>query len=84
VGGALLFVGNEVAGLHDLGVPEEFQGRGIGKALVDHASRVAAEAGSPAIVLLATGEGERVYLRCGFTEVARFGYWFKSFQREAI
>jgi predicted N-acetyltransferase YhbS len=81
VGATLVFAGSECAGLHDVDVLEAHRGRGIGAALVDHSCRSAAERGASSIVLLATGMGERVYERCGFVEVARFGYWYRSFQR---
>jgi GNAT superfamily N-acetyltransferase len=81
VGATLVFLGGECAGLHDVDVVEAHRGRGIGARLVDHSCRCAAESGAPSIVLLATGMGQRVYERCGFVEVARFGYWYRSFQR---
>jgi GNAT superfamily N-acetyltransferase len=83
VGATLVFLGHECAGLNDVDVIEPYRGRGIGAALVDHASRHAAAQGATRIVLLATGAGERVYARCGFDEVARFGYWYRSFQRRS-
>jgi hypothetical protein len=33
------------------------------------------------MVLLATTEGQRLYQRRDFTEVARFGYWYCASQR---
>jgi len=81
VGATMTFLGSECAGLHGVDVLEAYRGRGIGAALVDHSSRWAAERGASRIVLLATGMGEGVYRRCGFEEVARFGYWYRSFQR---
>jgi GNAT superfamily N-acetyltransferase len=81
VGATLVYLGNECAGLNDVDVVDEYRHRGIGAALVDHSCRYAAEHGASSIVLLATGMGERVYARCGFVEVARFGYWYRSFQR---
>jgi Acetyltransferase (GNAT) family len=81
IGAALVFLGIECAGLNDVDVLEPYRRRGIGAALVDHSCRYAAERGASSIVLLATGMGENVYARCGFVEVARFGYWYRSFQR---
>ena len=81
VGRLELFIGQECAGIHGLTVDEEHQGRGVGSALLEHACHEAAAAGSPRVVLLATTEGQRLYERRGFTEVARFGYWYRSFQR---
>ena len=81
VGASLLYLGRETSGLHGLDVLEEYQGRGIGSALLEHTCREAAARGASSMALLATSEGERVYQRCAFQEVARFGYWFRSFQR---
>jgi GNAT superfamily N-acetyltransferase len=81
VGATLVFLGTECAGLHDVDVLEAHRGRGIGAALVDRSCRYTAESGASSIVLLATGMGQRVYERCDFVEVARFGYWYRSFQR---
>ena len=81
VGATLVFLGTECAGLSDVDVVDDYRRRGIGAALVDHSCRYAATRGAPGIVLLATGMGQRVYGRCGFVEVARFGYWYRSFQR---
>jgi ribosomal protein S18 acetylase RimI-like enzyme len=49
--------------------------------LIEQGCRDAAESGATEIVLLATTEGQRLYERRGFTEVGRFGYWYRSFQR---
>ncbi len=81
VGATLVFLGTACAGLHDVDVLEPHRGRGIGAALVDHSCRYAAKTGARSVVLLATGKGQRLYERCGFVEVARFGYWYRSFQR---
>lgn len=81
VGATLVFLGSECAGLHDVDVIETERGRGIGGALVDHSCLYAAKSGASSIVLLATGMGESVYARCGFVEVGRFGYWYRSFRR---
>jgi GNAT superfamily N-acetyltransferase len=83
VGATLVFAGTECAGLHDVDVVEAYRGRGIGVALVNHACQHAAGLGASTMVLLATSDGQRVYERCGFSEVARFGYWYRSFQRPA-
>ena len=74
VGHLELFVGSACGGIHGITVDESMQGRGIGSALLDRACQAAAAAGSAQVVLLATTEGERLYTRRGFREVARFGY----------
>ena len=81
VGRTELFIGTECAGIHGLSVSEIHQGRGIGSALLERACHEAALAGSRRVVLLATTEGQRLYERRGFTEIARFAYWYRSFQR---
>lgn len=80
VGASLLFIGEECAGLHDLTVVEELRGRGFGAALLTHTCREALRRGASKMALLATSDGQRVYERCRFTEVARFGYWYRSFR----
>ena len=81
VGRVELFVGTECSGIHGLSVDESHQGRGIGSALLERACAEATHAGSPSVVLLATSEGHRLYERRGFVEVAKFAYWYRSFQR---
>jgi ribosomal protein S18 acetylase RimI-like enzyme len=81
VGSSELFLGAECAGLHSLTVPEQYRHRGIGTALVEHACAEAVRRGASTIVLLASSDGRPLYERCGFGEVARFGYWYRSFQR---
>jgi GNAT superfamily N-acetyltransferase len=81
VGASMLFLGDETAGLHDLTVLESHRGRGIGSALLEHTCREARRHGAGRMVLLATSDGQRVYDRTGFEEVARFGFWYRSFQR---
>jgi GNAT superfamily N-acetyltransferase len=80
--GALeMFLGSECAGIHGLSVLDDFRRRGIGSALLEHACEAARRHGARSVALLATTEGHRLYQRRGFNEVARFGYWYRSFQR---
>jgi len=81
VGAIELFLGSDSAGIHALSVLDTHQRRGIGSALIEHACNEARHQGAPTIGLLATTEGQRLYERRGFREVARFGYWYRSFQR---
>jgi GNAT superfamily N-acetyltransferase len=81
IGASLLFLGSECAGLHDLTVAPEHRGRGYGAALLARTCREAWKRGASTMALLATSDGQRLYERSGFSEVARFGYWFRSFQR---
>jgi ribosomal protein S18 acetylase RimI-like enzyme len=81
VGAIELFHGTDSAGVHALSVPERYQGRGIASALLEAGCKHARDAGYEDMVLLASTEGQRLYQRRGFVEVARFGYWYRSFQR---
>jgi GNAT superfamily N-acetyltransferase len=81
VGAIETFVGQTGAGIHGLTVLDPFRGRGIGSALVEYACEDAARRRAKTMALLATTDGQRVYSRRGFVEVARFGYWYRSFQR---
>jgi GNAT superfamily N-acetyltransferase len=81
IGAIELFLGSESAGLHALTVLDGYQGSGIGSALIEHVCQDAVRSGAKTIVLLASAEGQRLYEQRGFSEVARFGYWYRSFQR---
>jgi len=81
VGAIEVFAGSECAGIHGLSVLERYQRRGIASALLEHACDEMRAAGARSIGLLATSEGQQVYVRRGFREVARFGCWYRSFQR---
>src|SRR5262249_23783754 len=81
VGSIEIYVGSEIAGVHGLSVLDAYRRRGIASALLDHACEDVRAVGSRRIGLLATSEGQQVYARRGFREVARFGCWYRSFQR---
>jgi GNAT superfamily N-acetyltransferase len=80
IGAVELFIGRDAAGLHDLVVDERHRGRGIGSALIERVCAEAHRAGRDRVALLASTEGAPVYLRRGFEEVARFGYYYRSFR----
>ena len=80
-GAVEVFLGEEAAGIHGLSVLDDYQRRGIGSALIEHGCHEAARSGADTMVLLATSEGRHLYEQRGFREVARFGYWYRSFQR---
>ncbi len=82
VGAMEVFIGSRSAGIHGLSVLDKHEGRGIGSALIEHGCRDAVRSGAKTMVLLATTEGQRLYERRGFSEVGRFGYWYRSFQRD--
>ena len=76
-----LFLGSACAGVHGMSVLERYQRRGVASALIEHACNDLRGLGAKSLGLLATTEGQQLYLRRGFREVARFGYWYRSFQR---
>jgi GNAT superfamily N-acetyltransferase len=82
VGAIEVFLGSDCAGIHGLSVLDSYQRRGIASALIEHACDDLRELGAQAVGLLATTEGQRLYVRRGFRDVAQFGYWYRSFQRD--
>ena len=66
IGGALLFAGDGVAGLHWLGVPQMFRKRGAGVLLTCESIAVAARLGYANLVLQANPDVVQLYLRLGF------------------
>jgi len=69
----------EVGNIHELVVDPDFQGMGIGKALLSEALR--RFSGDHGKVMLWVGEGNekarKLYLKLGFREVGRAGVWIK-------
>lgn len=82
VGAIEVFWGSECVGIHALSVPTRYQRRGFASALLEHACQDVRERGARRIGLLASSEGQRLYAQRGFREVARFGCWYRSFQRD--
>lgn len=66
-GTALLYRTGEAVGVHQVGVPQAFQGRGIGKALMLHALAAAGKEGAAVMTLQASSAGRGLYERLGFT-----------------
>ena len=69
VGGALLFAGDGVAGLHWLGVPQMFRKHGAGILLTRQALAQAARMGYSHLVLQANLEVVQLYTRLGFDKI---------------
>lgn len=69
VGGALLFLGDGVAGLHWLGVPQMFRKRGAGVLLTEEALVRSARMGYSHLALQANPEVVSLYSRLGFDRV---------------
>jgi ribosomal protein S18 acetylase RimI-like enzyme len=74
-GTAALLIRHGVAGLYVITVRPEFRRRGIGTALTAAALAAARDRGVPVATLHATPDGEPVYRRMGFTEVARYRHF---------
>ena len=74
-GTAALLDRHGVAGLYVITVRPEFRRRGIGTALTVAALAAARDRGLPVATLHATPDGEPVYRRMGFTEVARYRHF---------
>ncbi len=81
VGGALLYLDGECAGLWDVGVPEARRNRGIGAAITAYASGVAKDHGYRDSVLIASGMGYSVYRKVGYEEVCKMSYWYSRLNR---
>lgn len=78
VGACTMFRSAVAIGFHDVGVIQSERGTGIGSSLIAHACRVARERGGKDAVLLSSGMGYGVYLRAGFEEVCKIGYWYRA------
>jgi len=74
-GTAALLGRHGVAGLYVITVRPEFRRRGIGTALTAAALAAARDRGLTVATLHATPDGEPVYRRMGFTEVARYRHF---------
>ncbi len=66
IGGALLFAGEGIAGLHWLGVPQMFRKRGAGVLLTLQSLAMAAHMGYTQFVLQANHDVVKLYLSLGF------------------
>ncbi len=78
LGHAMIFLGAGVAGVYDVGTIQRARGKGIGTAVTIAAATHARKLGYHYAVLKASGEGESVYQRIGFTEVCRMSLWYYS------
>ena len=79
VGACTLFLDRKIVGFHDVGVLPNARGQGIGTALMLHACEFARQLGAVGAVLIASAMGYGVYVRAGFAEVGRIGYWYRRY-----
>nr|WP_277611068.1 GNAT family N-acetyltransferase [Microbulbifer celer] len=64
---ALLFRTGEVTGVHQVGVPERFRGRGIARELMQALLARCQQSGAGRVTLQASEMGEGLYRQLGFT-----------------
>lgn len=69
-GTAILYQSNNNMGIHQVGVLPNFQGRGIGKALMLHLVALAKQKACKSITLQASQDGIAMYLNMGFTPLS--------------
>lgn len=72
VGTCTLSLGTEVGALYCIATDADFRHRGVATALTRQALRITRETGRSIVTLQATSEGEPVYRKIGFEEVARY------------
>ena len=82
VGTAIIYsaVGN--AGIYDVEVIDEFQGQGIGTALLQDVCVFARERGARLAVLAASEQGVGFYSRFGFRQVGRYPTYYYSIKKQ--
>jgi ribosomal protein S18 acetylase RimI-like enzyme len=72
VGTCTLSLGTDVGALYCIATVGDFRRRGVATALTREALRLTQESGRSIATLQATSEGEPVYRKIGFEEVARY------------
>lgn len=75
VAGMLLYCKNGNAGIHEVGTLEAYRGRGIAKALLQHAFAIAKEKGCTCATLQASPMGMPLYESLGFEDVGTVNTW---------
>jgi len=69
---AAVICGSGTAGIYDVAVRPEAQGRGLGRAVTAAALAHAHQEGHRTVLLQSTREGERLYARMGFVTTSRY------------
>ena len=75
VAGMLLYCKDGNAGIHEVGTLEAYRGKGIAKALLQHAFAIAKEKGCKYATLQASPMGVPVYESLGFEDVGTVNTW---------
>lgn len=71
----MLFMNKEIAGVHLVGVLEEFRKKGIGAEITKRAFEFAKSKGAKAGVLQASSIGKNMYKEIGFKEYSHITHW---------
>jgi GNAT superfamily N-acetyltransferase len=82
VGTAIIYFSQDNAGIYDVEVLDEFQGQGIGTALLQRVCICAQEQGAKLAVLAASEQGVGFYARFGFEPVGRYPIYYYSIKKQ--
>jgi GNAT superfamily N-acetyltransferase len=82
VGTAIIYFDRKSAGIYDVEVLDEFQGQGIGTALLQRVCTFAQEQGAVLAVLAASEEGAGFYPRFGFEQLGRYPTYYYSIKKQ--
>ena len=82
-GTAILYQSNNNMGIHQVGVLPQFQGQGIGKALLLHAIAISKNKSCKTMTLQASLAGSTMYLNSGFTTITEL-YHLESLSNHEI
>jgi len=82
VGVAIIYFDQANAGIYDVEVLDEFQGQGIGTALLQRMCTFAQEQGAELAVLAASEQGVGFYSRFGFEQVGRYPTYYYSIKKQ--
>jgi ribosomal protein S18 acetylase RimI-like enzyme len=82
VGTAIIYFSQGSAGIYDVEVLDEFQGQGIGTALLQRVCTFAEEQGAELAVLAASEQGAGFYSRFGFEPVGRYPTYYYSIKKQ--
>jgi ribosomal protein S18 acetylase RimI-like enzyme len=82
VGTATIFIDQSEAGIYDVEVLDEFQGQGIGTALLKRVCTFANDQGAKLAVLAASEQGVEFYSRLGFEQTGRYPTYYYSIKKQ--
>jgi GNAT superfamily N-acetyltransferase len=82
VGTAIIYIDRGRAGIYDVRVLDEFQGQGIGTALIQRVCTFAQAQGAELAVLAASEQGVGFYSRFGFEQTGRYPTYYYSVKKQ--